>query len=118
EGHAIAALGGALAELAHLPQQSHARAHRARGHIGGRCRAPLTGGVLVALERVAGEIEAEHLLLVAQELLGGPLGDARQRALRLDGRRRRAGRVEERGLSLLAIALAPLPRPPGVIGPP
>src|SRR5262245_11143392 len=59
-----------------------------------------------------GEIEAEHLLLRGEQLLTRPLRHLRARVARGRSGRRRLGPgkpVEERGLTLLAIALAPLP---------
>src|SRR5204862_1513628 len=104
-GHAVALLG------LEQPQRGHDPAHgglllpegaeRSRGRVG-----PLRQLVLVALEWMAGDEEAERLLLVGEALPFRPVRDLRQplRGARRP-RLRRAEHAEEARLSLLAIPL-------------
>ena len=117
EGHAIAALGRVLLQPADQTEEKHAHGDGRTGQLGGGGGPETAGHLAELVERVAGEIKAEDLLLVAEELLAGPLGH-----LRFDPRRRRRPRhlrrrqgLEEGRLPLVAVPLAPLPDLHGLV---
>src|SRR4029450_2343908 len=65
----------------------------------------------VLIEGMPGEIEAEHFLFAREQLFPRPFRHERSRVARGGGRSGlgSAEALEERGLPLLAVALAPLP---------
>ena len=73
EGHAVAALGRGLLEPDHVAEEAHARAVAAAASSADDVTPERLDDALEAGQRMAGDVEAEHLLLEGEALVVVPL---------------------------------------------